>query len=355
MPELQRQAVRAAFAAQLQNAPQNRTERNLGLLFSRGCPSYPENATTRGEDFAKFLENLAQLPAPAFYKTAYERWKAQIAGVVQWEGEVDGRLFIGLGTPHAIETSLSFSRPYGLPQIPGSAVKGITRAYAEQSSLPNDIRHALFGRGGEDDQSLDDAGYVTFHDAWWVPGSANNCPLAAEVVTVHHGEYYTSEGKTPATDFDSPNPNAQLATHGKFLFAIEGDPHWAGFAMRILKEALAFHGIGGKGSAGYGYFGTNTTTDSANQATRGVSSAEPVTQQGKVVWKNALVEFKKNSGDWIITKPGGIKAVTKNFSEDRLSGGQKKKLPRNELRLDVLVEQEGNSFKILQIGDHKLS
>jgi len=103
---------------------------------------------------------------------------------------------------------------------------------------------------------------VVFHDAWWIP-DCKPTPLAAEVVTVHHPGYYQTEGKTDATDFDSPNPNPQIAARGSFLFAVEcAAPTWAEFARERLAEALTEWGIGGKTAAGYGYF---VADDKVNQ------------------------------------------------------------------------------------------
>jgi hypothetical protein len=47
-----------------------------------------------------------------------------------------------------------------------------------------------------------------------VPGSATT-PLIEEIVTTHHLKYYGSEGATPASDCDSPIPNAQIAVRGR--------------------------------------------------------------------------------------------------------------------------------------------
>lgn len=94
---------------------------------------------------------------------------------------------------------------------------------------------------------------MSFHDAWWVPESAER-PLTEEVVTTHHPDYYGHEGATPATDFDSPIPNAQIAVRGAFLFVLEGPLAWLELAEQMLIAALAQHGIGAKTRTGYGLF-----------------------------------------------------------------------------------------------------
>jgi CRISPR-associated protein Cmr6 len=81
--------------------------------------------------------------------------------------------------------------------------------------------------------------------------------LVEEIVTTHHLDYYGSEGQTPATDFDSPVPNAQIAVQGRFLFVLEGPGStsgWLDLAAEMLTAALSIRGIGAKTRTGYGLF-----------------------------------------------------------------------------------------------------
>jgi CRISPR-associated protein Cmr6 len=50
--------------------------------------------------------------------------------VIELSAAPDYRLVIGFGAEHVLETNLCLHRIYGFPIIPGSAVKGITRAWA---------------------------------------------------------------------------------------------------------------------------------------------------------------------------------------------------------------------------------
>jgi CRISPR-associated protein Cmr6 len=98
-----------------------------------------------------------------------------------------------------------------------------------------------------------DSGYVIFHDAWWMPGSAAT-PLAKEVITPHHGAYYQSQGETPPRDTDSPTITSQIAVRGAFLFAVEGVGEWKKTAVNLLKAALQSEGLGSRTHLGYGLF-----------------------------------------------------------------------------------------------------
>jgi CRISPR-associated protein Cmr6 len=160
------------------------------------------------------------------------------------KGRVATRLAVGLGDESVLEVGLRLNRSYGVPVIRGSAIKGVLRARIDDP----DLAGFLFG-------SQEDSAFVVFQDAWWIP--ENRSPLAMDVITVHHPDYYSKIG--PPTDFDNPNPVQFLSVRGAFLFVAEflgDDPsgRWKTFLDNLLKDTLEKDGIGGKRSAGYGRF-----------------------------------------------------------------------------------------------------
>ncbi|MCI5148821.1 MAG: type III-B CRISPR module RAMP protein Cmr6, partial [Candidatus Electrothrix sp. MAN1_4] len=179
------------------------------------------------------------------------------------------RLFIGLGMAHVLETQVCRHPVYGMPYIPGSALKGLARAEAKRYARKqkdqkkyNDVVNILFGLDCNDSDDPDaeaSTGYLIFHDAWWIPaGEEGGCekkPYVPEIVTVHAVEYYKNQGEgAPHPDMESPNPNQQLAVQGSFYFVVEGVSQWATLGMKFLTIALQEEGVGGKVAAGYGYF-----------------------------------------------------------------------------------------------------
>jgi len=168
-----------------------------------------------------------------------------------------------------LETGCAISHSYGMPYIPGSSIKGAVTAYVRTTDFGRDhpeVVQDFFGSEPCKDYPGGLSGLFTFHDAWWVPGSAER-PMVQEVVTSHHIDYYGSEGRTPATDLDSPIPNAQIAVHGAFLFVIEGPQGWMHLAEEMLTATLTNAGLGAKRRAGYGYF-VAPDGDGAGQGTR---------------------------------------------------------------------------------------
>ena len=243
--KLQREAVAGRFA--------KARDANAGLLLQRGWPSA---ASGEGEGSkAAHLRRVAGIrPVPA-YARAFARWKAATGDgqrFYQCESRLQSRMLIGLAGGAALETGCTVSHTWGMPMIPGSSLKGLARAHAEQ--LMGD-GHPLVQEmfGAREGEAL--SGVVAFHDAWWVPPASDRAPpFISDVMTVHHQDYYTSQGNCPASDKDSPVPVPLIAVQGEFLFVIEGPQNWATLAGNWLMAALAEHGAGAKSAVGYGAF-----------------------------------------------------------------------------------------------------
>jgi CRISPR-associated protein Cmr6 len=216
----------------------------------------------------RFLTRVCASPVPEVYREAYADWKGEVEslpGVKLREFQLTGRMIVGLGSESIRETDISLHPLYGVPYIPGTALKGMTRSYAktafkgtvdEQRFSPRkketavkDSLHAfLFG-------DTDSASYFTVFDAWLVPSAGANIPLRRETITVHHPRYYVArEGRRRAPwDLDDPTPISFLTASGTYLIAVQGpDERWADEAIKLIGAALAEIGIGAKTSSGYG-------------------------------------------------------------------------------------------------------
>lgn len=244
-----------------------------------------------------------------------ERWGGAIAGFHHrgWElkyfpANLEGRLAIGLGQTTVFETGLTLHHLYGVPIIPGSAVKGVTRAYAlleiaeklgisitppeeykqlkkvkEKSKLEKlevwltaeakdhskqweklkvdgitqEQAEALAKPFRESFGFTGQQGSVIFFDAIPAGGQAANPKFAVDVMTPHYQPYYSEDNKPPA-DYHDPNPVKFLTVEDtSFLFAVAVKPKNQSLlepVVRWLKSALQELGIGAKTAAGYGYF-----------------------------------------------------------------------------------------------------
>lgn len=192
------------------------------------------------------------------YRAAFDRWSALLPSE---PAPVDlttmGRLIVGLGSENVLETGIRLHHTYGMPMIPGSALKGLAAHYCDQVWGPTDekfrrdcgvFHQLLFG-------TTDESGCIAFHDSWLTPDSRK--PLVLDVMTPHHPKWL--DGSVPPTDFDSPVPVPFLSATGTFRVAVswhgptsDKAKNWAELARTLLCDALKEWGVGGKTTSGYG-------------------------------------------------------------------------------------------------------
>jgi CRISPR-associated protein Cmr6 len=235
-----------------------------GLLLQRYL--YNWAAGEQGEPAEKravieaALRSIRRKEIHSLYKTAFERWQKSWPELTAAnELQTAGRLIVGLGTENVLETGITLHHTYGLPVLPGSALKGLAAHYCHtvwgetEAKFKKESQYhtLLFG-------TTDDGGCIIFHDAWFVPDSDPQ-PLKLDVMTPHHPKWL--DGSVPPTDFDSPKPVPFVSVSGRFHIAVSwhGPAHerarnWTEFALSLLRDALFHWGIGGKTSSGYGRF-----------------------------------------------------------------------------------------------------
>jgi CRISPR-associated protein Cmr6 len=263
--------------------------KNPALIFGKFIP-YTLEKNEEKENKDKYLELVIKetnflLQNTNLLKSLHERIEHWIKNMgnnfEKFEATTSWRLVIGLGASHPQETSMTLHHIYGIPYIPGSAIKGVTRYWAilefaeemcknenlEFEKAIEEVSKAL-ENGEKMDLKVEDLefnqlieifgtqkqqGKVIFFDAYPI-GEIN---LKIDVMNPHYPEYY-SKGQAP-TDWQNPIPIKFLTvenTKFQFYLAVRG-----GNSNKILEktkelclEALKEHGIGAKTSLGYGIF-----------------------------------------------------------------------------------------------------
>ena len=177
---------------------------NLSLYFARLCREIDEPRSGEHqakENAIKNLENGIPLEAFTIYQRAFDRWrktweKNQTA--LCFEMITRTPLIVGMGDQNVHEFGLTLQHPWGTPFIPGTAVKGIIAAYAQECGDPDwqrnwnsagpDGNYAEAVFGGVNSNGEKTAGGITFADAWWIPDSRN--VFEKDIINVHHPSYY---------------------------------------------------------------------------------------------------------------------------------------------------------------------
>jgi len=193
--------------------------------------------------------------------------------------KVSWRLIVGLGASHPQETSMTLHHIYGIPYIPGSAVKGVTRHWTVLKFADNIAREInesfekvieRVSSALETDVDLNkEIDGITFKDLLEIFGTQEhegkiiffdaypieNLKLKIDIMNPHYPDYYT--GNEPPTDWQNPIPIKFLTvdSNTKFQFYLAGkNKELLDKTKSLLKEALINYGIGAKTSLGYGIF-----------------------------------------------------------------------------------------------------
>ena len=226
----------------------------------------------------ELLKGVQNSGAGKVYPAAFARWKATQEGVAStatFMGTLATPMAIGLGNASPLEIGLTVHHTYGMPVIPGTALKGLCRRGALASLQKPDGARTGSERGHESKVVFRDveaqcqfqtlfgdstsAGFCTFWDAWFDPDSVEGKPYQRDVITVHHPKYYSNQGKGGSwpTDFDDPIPIPFLVIRPetRFFFSVSlPNEEWEPFVGGLLRWSLENLGIGAKTNAGYGYF-----------------------------------------------------------------------------------------------------
>lgn len=161
------------------------------------------------------------------------------------------RFLPGQGSIHPMLGGMVFHPALGLPYLPGSNLKGLTRAWATQweNADPIDIAR-IFG-------TTDQPGNVIFLDA--LP--TRPLTIELDVVTPHHPGYQHGTG-VPA-DWNKPQTTTFIAVAKNNVFQfgimtrINHDPIAQADALQArawLIDALEWLGAGARTAVGYGRF-----------------------------------------------------------------------------------------------------
>jgi CRISPR-associated protein Cmr6 len=285
---------------------------HVGLAYTTLAPVGEGGKVPAGDQHGKdakdsWLEKLTRTSIGPEYHAYVDAWLASFPRTAaMFKLTLNARLLIGHGNTSGTDVGLTVHHTWGVPIVPGSALKGILANYVastygpEPSEAapdsardpwrgvgwkdnaiirgPGELYRALFGAPDAADDRVTGGsasrGHVIFHDALYLglapehevsnqgtedrkpiaPDSEPTSPFAADVLTVHQKDYYDRRGADWPCDYDDPNPVGFLTIRprAQFVVVLEGPADWTDLAGRMLGDALSQRGIGGKTSSGYG-------------------------------------------------------------------------------------------------------
>jgi CRISPR-associated protein Cmr6 len=244
-------------------------------LTKNSCPSESSSlyqvVRSKGDEkrqlFKKILRDYARgwSPVPDWYKKRFSDYYSALpeGHHEQFTVESISPFVIGMGQSSIWETHLTLHKIYGVPYIPGSALKGASAHYCHRYLGNEEVEfreggayyNVLFG-------SKERAGCIRFHDALPTPDTVGTA-LCLDVMTPHHPNYNqlpTGQTVQAPRDDDSPDIIHFLAAKGNYRVALTCDAgqeealEWLAIAKEIVVQTLQQESIGGKTNAGYGTF-----------------------------------------------------------------------------------------------------
>ena len=247
--------------------------------------NFQRSANKLGKSSQKLAEQLRERQTQQLVQFAKQGIKLYCV-----DATVDWRLVVGLGGEHVQETNMTLHHIYGIPYIPGSAIKGVLRHWwlqvlqEDQNFLQ---QNPSFIKGnGEIDESIalkdpvflsifgsqEQRGKVQFLDAY----PTGVVHFATDIMNPHYPHYYS--GSEPPTDHQNPRPISFLTvekTTFRFAFLAQDQTRLDKLKNRFQK-ALELKGIGAKTAVGYGYF-----RDFKDQTATIIGKANPQKQIGQ--------------------------------------------------------------------------
>jgi CRISPR-associated protein Cmr6 len=352
-----------------------------------------------GKGRAEWLSSLSAISVPRDYQRSFDHWKKSFSAVGDrvFELTLASRLLVGHGTSSASDVGIAVHHTWGVPVIPGSALKGLVAHFVDATYGPSDpdrepwaqkgdertradyqgvtwgggriergpgaVYRALFGApDAREDDAMRERGFeagastglVTFHDALYVPmGGDDDRAFTADVLTVHQKNYYDSSGGSLPNDYESPTPIAFLTVRpgARLLFAMSGPADWTELAEKLLRDALERWGVGGKTSAGYGRLVASETRPAGSATTR--SGMTPVAAGGVrlkvgVQVEATLLDERTKRDGWKVRHDGAdLEGPVQNSNEvpsDKKAG--------ERIMVEVrIVKGKESAFKYLSGAD----
>ena len=158
------------------------------------------NPPARNDTWLNRLQSFVTLKPPASYQRAVERWSklsADLPGLTQRWAITRSSLAIGTGNFSPAENGLSLHGTWGVPYLPGAALKGLASRAATWFDLSPSESEVIFGTTAV-------RSYVNFNDGWLLPISQEQNLFELDVMTPHAAPYYSSRGKKAPDDSQDP-------------------------------------------------------------------------------------------------------------------------------------------------------
>jgi len=260
-----------------------RDQLHAGLLLDK-FSKFPKEDTGIQEEQCTALNEVCKIQGDSNLLSMLSIGRSQMltaSNAITLPMRTQGAMTLHLSRAGAWENAgISLHPIYGFVYLPGSGLKGLTRAWAETVWAPaqSDQKEAwrtieeAFGYTPNSEKVKEETkksgwrpseipvpahtstGQLIFHDAWPLKWPR----LIVDIANSHHSKYY--RGEQDPDDTENPNPVYFLAVGAgaEFEFAVSdrklNSSALLDQGIEWLRDALTIQGAGAKTAAGYGRF-----------------------------------------------------------------------------------------------------
>jgi CRISPR type III-B/RAMP module RAMP protein Cmr6 len=276
------------------------------------------------------------------YSLSYTAWESAVTSLNDVEifyVKTITKTLLGTGNASVFEFGFNLLKPFGIPYISGSSLKGLVSSYlaryggdkwskSNKTAEKSMAQVQIFGGKYDKDNFI---GSVNFYDARIVPGKQTW--FVQDIITPHNPSYYSERQLPDGTENPIPLRIAALDQGLKFLVVLQGPEKERKFVKQILLKALDIVGIGGKTAVGFGRFEYVISENEKNDLIKNANIED--------LKKHAL--GKNKIGIDHLSDEAIRFALEKNEISEELENAYKKYTPLRFIRLQIIMNKI-NSF-----------
>ncbi|SHL00543.1 type III-B CRISPR module RAMP protein Cmr6 [Fibrobacter sp. UWB12] len=232
---------------------------NFGLAFDKFISQFDvHDPNIKKELLEKFSRYRLNGELKQSYSYAFDEWKkavnnqAQQGTAIAFDIVSLTRIMLGSGNTSALEVGVHLNKPWGVPYISGSSIKGILASFLRKTgtlSLESLDYVNIFG-GNYDGKKY--SGSVVFNDAWLYP----DCDswFERDIINPHYQKYYSGERFPDGMESPIPVQTLALSSGLSFFVSMQGPDNLLQYLKDVLRQAFYEIGAGAKTAVGYGRF-----------------------------------------------------------------------------------------------------
>ncbi|MCQ2103252.1 MAG: type III-B CRISPR module RAMP protein Cmr6 [Fibrobacter sp.] len=232
---------------------------NLGLSFEKFLGQIEEH----GEHILKD-KNLEKITGFRFnkspylkecYSYAFKQWKSALErqeNALCFSVVALSKVILGSGNASSIEVGLNLNKPWGVPYISGSSIKGAIASYLRRTGTMSEESADYVNIFGGAYNNEKYSGSVVFNDAWLYFDT--DSWFVKDIINPHYQKYYNGDGMPNGMDSPVPVKTLALDSGLSFFVSMQGPRELLEYLKNVMEKAFEEVGIGAKTAVGYGRF-----------------------------------------------------------------------------------------------------